>query len=431
MKAQRKTRNGRRGGFTLIELLVVVAIIALLISILLPSLQRAREAARRTVCLANLGGFGRACLVYAEESRSGVLPTAPHDPARYSSEKSTAVGYFVEKPDSEIMSMIYCADSTGNNGPYAGSTRGYYRVLTGGERASVNPKQMICPSTTGHLGHRAGLAIEYADGTGVYYQKTGNFGTTPPALPLGSAYQMYDFHGYGKTGEALTTANDPNGEVVGFNRGEMLEFSYSFQMNLQSKASGTMLGLILKNTGDSRLVIAADRNPFCNRVELQTRTIPTQTSIPSNDPTIPSEYWGKPRWHYRNNPYTRGGIYYFSPTQGPIGDFGPPPYQGNGSGSLETDLVSAIRARSRKLNSRNHKQEGQSVLRLDGSGVFATSPRAGADDDFIWGRYNVTAIYDANRLNDPAAGVEAFPTGIEFSKLKPYANSLTDSLLIP
>ena len=60
-------------GFTLIELLVVVAIIALLISILLPSLTRARDAARMAVCLSNLKQLGLGFALYAEDHR-GVLP---------------------------------------------------------------------------------------------------------------------------------------------------------------------------------------------------------------------------------------------------------------------------------------------------------------------------------------------------------------------
>ncbi|MCH7701764.1 MAG: prepilin-type N-terminal cleavage/methylation domain-containing protein [Planctomycetes bacterium] len=59
-----KRRRRRTGGFTLIELLVVVSIIALLISILLPSLSRAREQAKLTVCSANMNGITKVLLTY-------------------------------------------------------------------------------------------------------------------------------------------------------------------------------------------------------------------------------------------------------------------------------------------------------------------------------------------------------------------------------
>ena len=76
------SRSYYKAGFTLVELLVVIAIIGVLIALLLPAIQAARETGRRMSCLNNLKQWGLALNTY-QEAHNGVFPVgnlAPKNP---------------------------------------------------------------------------------------------------------------------------------------------------------------------------------------------------------------------------------------------------------------------------------------------------------------------------------------------------------------
>ncbi len=113
---KRFNRNPRlSSAFTLIELLVVVAIIALLISILLPSLARAREQAKRVKCGTQLNQIILACHTYMHQN-SGWFADSQHYPQQVSDEKFHYAG---------------------GAGPTGADLISPERTLSGGERSKV------------------------------------------------------------------------------------------------------------------------------------------------------------------------------------------------------------------------------------------------------------------------------------------------------
>lgn len=125
----------KRKGFTLVELLVVIGIIALLMSILMPTLTRVRQQAQRVVCGANLSGIGKAMMLYANEN-DGDLPRAGGRRSQWGSGGAIS-SWFMDDPDGAF---------DGTLGADATITSCLYLLV---KYAEVQPKQFMCKGDNG------------------------------------------------------------------------------------------------------------------------------------------------------------------------------------------------------------------------------------------------------------------------------------------
>jgi len=148
-----RSRTGVRQGFTLIELLVVIAIIAILIGLLLPAVQKVREAAARMTCSNNLKQLGLAAHNY--ESANGFLPpgmtvdgVGPLVNMPPYVEQENIFRQFVFNPAATSSGQLYFFNGTNQN------------VMTN------KVKTFLCPSSND--GSSAGYAV-----IGIYYGTRG------------------------------------------------------------------------------------------------------------------------------------------------------------------------------------------------------------------------------------------------------------------
>ncbi len=123
MKFEAKNRpaRSRQSAFTLVELLVVIGIIAVLISVLLPALQRARESARTLKCSANLRQIGQGVHLFASQNDNR-FPSGGSNPFSFSWQATLSWTVF-KQPGSYIHRMgnvggatkIYCPTAENMN----------------------------------------------------------------------------------------------------------------------------------------------------------------------------------------------------------------------------------------------------------------------------------------------------------------------------
>ncbi len=129
----------RSKAFTLIELLVVVAIIALLISILLPSLARAREITKRAVCASNLRGIGQAIKVYANDNYD-FYPIDVYKESTTGTQNANDINWI----GMMTVNMYVTNGSDSNTITNVHPSRSLFKLVIDG---SCTAKQFICPSS--------------------------------------------------------------------------------------------------------------------------------------------------------------------------------------------------------------------------------------------------------------------------------------------
>lgn len=199
-----------RHGFTLIELLVVIAIISLLVSILLPSLQKAKALAMQVVCLTRLKSIGSALSIYqADFDGRGPVGDTLGTTGRWSGIRNDTFttwnpywlkdgkawnnpGWFSKK-DREGEEVNRFKDPSGNAGERCWGLgeyvdrKGNYVSQDGG--ADISP--VACPSSKGIIGDdsgkRAGYSVNYYLGFDTFLGDYANTPANNPMLMDGSA----------------------------------------------------------------------------------------------------------------------------------------------------------------------------------------------------------------------------------------------------